>query len=129
MDALVLLLLFVSALGILALGVYQDLANTPDRRLSATGTNKTTTKQSKNMNTLVKKTSRKASALYWMLTVGLFAAIPSAARADTVDTAISSTVTLVTGYVTAIGGAMITIAVLWISFAVGAKYVRKLRGL
>lgn len=53
----------------------------------------------------------------------------TSARADDVSDAITDTTTLVTGYVSSIGAALIAVAILWIGFKVGAKYVKKLGGL
>lgn len=84
------------------------------------------TNKAKNMNKISIRINR-----YLMAALVAFVALmaSTSARADDVSDAITATETLVTGYVTSIGGALIAVAVLWIGFRVGAKYVRKLGGL
>lgn len=77
-------------------------------------------------NTMKKYTS-KLQAFFLTLAMMLFAA--TSAKADAVSDAITATQTQVTGYVNSIGAALVAVAVLWIGFKVGAKYVRKLGGL
>lgn len=77
----------------------------------------------------ISKTYNATRNWFFLFALALFASLNTVAKADDVTDAITDTTTLVTGYVTAIGGALITIAVLWIGFRVGAKYVKKLGGL
>jgi hypothetical protein len=67
---------------------------------------------------------------YLALALVLFAALAaSPVKADDVTDAITDTSTLVTGYVTAIGGVLTAVAVLWLGISVGVKYIGKLRRL